>query len=61
MRNIDSIRTNRPVRRSYNLRITKEEDGMIQKLRNVYCVNIPQLLRKTISDLYLEKKNEQKK
>jgi hypothetical protein len=55
-----TLREKRPDRRSYNLRITKEEDEMIRRLRDIHCVNIPQLLRKTLSDLYerLEKKNE---
>ena len=58
-----TLREKRPDRRSYNLRITKDEDEIIRRLRDIYCVNIPQLLRKTLSDLYekLEKKNGQKK
>jgi hypothetical protein len=52
---------NRPERRSYNLRISKQEDDIMRKLKNIYCVNIPVFIRKSLNDLYnqLRKQNEQ--
>ena len=38
------------------VRITTEENKMIERLRNDYCVNISKLIRKFIRDVYEEKK-----
>ena len=43
---------NRPERRSYNVRISKQDDEIINKLRNFYCVNIPIFIRKSLNDLH---------
>jgi hypothetical protein len=54
-------RKNRPERRSYNLRISKEDDDIMRKLRNFYCVNIPVFIRKSINDLYNQLRNKNEK
>lgn len=44
------------------VRITKEENFMIEVLRDKYCTNISKFIRKTIRDTYskMESKNENK-
>lgn len=46
------IKNRKTGRISYNVRITENEDLIIKKLRETYCVNVSQFLRKAINNLY---------
>jgi len=42
------------------VRITKEENDMVESLRNDHCVNMSKFIRKFIRDTYMDLKNEKK-
>ena len=35
----------------FNIRVTREEEEMIKNLRDEYCINISQYVRKSLRDL----------
>jgi len=43
------------------VRITKEENDMVESLRNDHCVNMSKFIRKFIRDTYMELKNKNEK
>ena len=47
--------------KNYNIKITKEDEEIIKSLRDDFCLNISQYIRKCLRDVHKEMKSNGKK